>query len=564
MNLNKCSHKCFWQQTLSFFICLAFLVYSIATFVFLWKGVDYPLLSNSDAADIASMAAGRAQPGWYLKDELLSDPRNYAGYTIFSTWFIQHTAPLFNYDFSFASLLLVPPTVFFYLFGYYIFGRTIGLSTLAALGLSITLTRFIPVDNDFWGLVAEPLPRVQYAALLPIVLTILFKWYYKNYTLLLTFCLFGLLTYVHPVSGPFIALCVLLAVLSRGSDLNSFQTTFKRLFWAGLAYSVVILPFAVIYLKAKTEGFADPTQIDQISNIAKKRMANSHLDIKDAWTSVKLLKNQFFRWRFWYFTILPVFSMAVLWFKQPCKRREVCSWITIIASTLLVPLLILYIDTTYAKASGRSPIQTDMIRNIKFVVPFVIIASIWSTYQAALLLPTKWRTYVATAIVIFMSISWVDQKRDGIPEPVNGMRCWLDGHFFCNISEKEDNVRAMLKYIREQTPHDSTFQSAAIRFDRFNDECIRYAGHRSLTFSAKDGGLLYYFNQSNLLKWADKNEKRPDYKQMYDTPTTKQKFLKDQIKFGQYVDADYLILPFILSDQRVVYHNPDYSILRLK
>jgi hypothetical protein len=536
----------------AFFLCAA--LFFLAR---LQRSLPAPLVWG-DSANIASFAAALDHPRNFQGDALL---HNLDNIRIYST--IQIPLIRFFYrwvgEYGLSFLLLLGPTVFLQLLGFYLLGRVILASRYWALLFSLACA--IPttvVLQEFWGIVDNPLPRFTFQALIPFVLALFWIWRQRPRRWLVVMALAGLLVYVHPVSTPaWIAALWLGCMLYLPHNWSRWQKV-SWMVCLGAVSLLAMLPFIYNYLTYHETGQTANNALllrvlyeDFPENLLNPPAAVLDL-LQDVLSSGMLL--------------FGLAGLTVLWILKAGERRELLLTLVWLGGLLLISVVVPAAERIAERLFALVPLETELLRGIRYIYIFLILYSIWGLSEV-------WRRAryraLATGIVVLGLVPLILFVLPNL-ERLNRyldmkplVACWTTGRLLCPV---ENDYNSLVQAIRQQTPEDGRIYYSTNAYDTAALP-LRYLALRSLVYSYKDRGLLAYSNAAELEQWYQNMSEASAYKSdkiwLRSDPEGMRRFLD---RLG----ADYLVVNFALGPGRaadigaqIVYQNESFTLLQL-
>jgi len=496
---------------------------------------------DSDAGNIACFAAAADHPELFVGDALLGDPANYRFYRALQVplirWLSRHTG-----DYGTATNVLLGATIWAYLFGWYLFGCYFWRSRFCGACWALLQLPFITTSvGEFWGVFTSVIPRLSFQALLPWVLLLAVTtarrgpWTWP----VLTF-LAGLMVWVHPVSAPgcTLAVCLTWWVL----PMPGLEPR-ERLRWMGLsavAMVLALLPFAISFAGEKQA----PTALDTATaaQLMLKRINRSFLSLPyalaaDGWHMLK-------------HGVLPMslLGLVAIWRdRRPLDQaeRERVRFAAVWALGLLVVGVVLPgLDQLVALARHALPVQIDLIRHLRYSVPFLYGLWFWPLSRWCLADPRAWphrRWALALVVLAWLLLHNPYDLRRPVADP--------------------EAVRDMVVAIAETVPPQHRIMPIG-----FSALPIRFGALRPVVFSFKDGGCFATVRPDKLESWY---RTFASYRAIEALPDGAAK-LAAACQLTRDHDASYLVLTWstrpiteAVSGCRLLYHNHLYGLYQV-
>ncbi len=551
---------------------LIFIIVTIA-FCFGWVGTHlgkYPFLSG-DAAIVSSYAAALDHPSLFINDTLFKNPSDLNFYNIIHIPIIRLLVRLVgNYGSAFALLLF--PTTFLHLFGYYLLGNTLFKKRIWSI--LFTFSVMVPISlslGEVWGLHKDALPRHLFQVLLPFVLAAIIHWGRnpKNWPWLMG--LTGLLVYVHPMSLPAWGVAIFLGLWFLAMDLSN-KKKITGMILAALAFMVVILPFTFNYLSTTKFGSTAGGNYAYILQIKQERMG--YLDLKTGYKDFvkQVVFSHPLNLSIWIMIPTTGFGLYLYYRKQ--KKNwlglTIAAWW---AGIFIVGVLIPIVDHTLMAALKRMPLEIDLIRSLRYVIPLLLLTAFYILSEIGEI--TIWKaknrnnSLFSSAILILgfcLMLGWMLRynlfNNSALLQTAS---CWKTGHLVCPFQDNERRTQRVefLDMIKTVVPEGGTILGTDI-----SDLAIRYYALRPLVYSYKDGSTFIFTDQDDLMRWyrqylemgeIEKNNPKSD------------KYLDEMTRFAQKYQAEYIVLPYAFNTGNYlpeklepVFSNQNYSLFKVE
>ena len=517
-----------WSQ-LDLIILLLFTCYATLHFLGRWKGaIPFHSFYSSDATDICGFAAGRSFPELFPKDGILFSSENYDFYSTVQIPILQFMTKLTG-DCGLSFILFFIPLITLQLAGFYILGKILFKNRfwsllLAFLSLSPMETGF----NTFWGLAYEPIPRIWFQALLPFLLSLALLWNkeVKKWPLLMIFA--GLLMYVHPVSAPTWGFAVWIGLVFC---MPSGWTIFKKVTHAvftGLIFALTISPFLFIYLTTHEHGSTIDYQL--VNQILRERVPEFH---NLSHSFMGFLESIF---KYWVIIVFGFIGYIYVYITQNKERKYisiVTFWlIGIVITTVLIPL----IDHATAAALNQIPVQLDLVRNLRYLLPILEIGMIWGLLFTA----NRFTKTVEKSLVHLVGIIILFAFPPPIYDAQHALTNILSGNLVPEETDTSRFTTQNLELIKKSVPEKNPIFVAG----GIDGLVLRYSAKRPVVYLEKDGGVLIYGNHEALLKWFDTRNKLNSINNI-------KVQLDDLIRLARDSGAIYLTLGFKVTSEEL-------------
>jgi len=340
-----------------------------------WNGfTPFPFL-HGDAANIAGFAAAFDHPELFKGDGVLGDPKNFRLYSVLQVHLVRLLAKLTG-DYGTATVILLIPYVFLQLIGFYWLGRVLFASRYWAILLSLTNFVFVNLPYSYWGISADPQPRMAFQAVLPFLLLATYRWRGTPKAWLWLLIGAGLLVYVHPVGGFVWGPTLWLGFWLFLPKAWALPKRLTFMFLVGIAFAAAVSPYLIHYFQNHAFG-RPPIDSDIVYQIMGQRLRRGYVDIPFA------LANYLLFWLYPPRALLLIMAVIGPWVivlrhKYPGKGSLpflVGIWS---AGILLFSAVIPLVEQSIEKSLGLVPTQIDLIRGLRFLVPLVLMMCFWT------------------------------------------------------------------------------------------------------------------------------------------------------------------------------------------
>ena len=554
---------------------LIFLACAVVYFLGRLQG-NYPVvILTGDGGNIASYAAALDHPGWFQADPALGESNNIGIYATIHIPLIRFLKRLTG-DYGLAYAWLVLPQTFLQLLGFYILGRVLFTRTwgtgapvpavLAQAGknrfwalLLAFLTAMTVINiglGEIWGVWQDALPRVTFQSLLPFLLTLTLVWKDRpgRWPWLMLFA--GLLVYVHPISAPAWGLAVWLSLWLLQPKGWSWKRRILILLGLGVLFLVVLTPFAINYLSYRGR--------DQAADY------NTVMAILQTYSPANLLNVPAALWSFlWNMTrslLLPVAltGFVATWLLKKNDRTPVKIVLLWMAGIFITSVIIPFAEQMIEQRFHVLPIETELVRCIRYFVPLLLLFWIWplAEWTPRLTNPQARRAAIALGIVLFCF--WSATNRPAVRDIYQTFICFTKARLVCPAPSP---LNELILTLRTQTQpgegvlifnQDTAYVSQSLS--------ARYAALRPLVYTLRDSGILGYSNRSALPGWLATTKQMETLRAMTDP----QRRLAGLVPLADSLGASYLVVDFDVPPEMlsylpasVVMHNDRYILLKL-
>lgn len=542
---------------LDWLICLAFVTFAGIYFLGRLQG-NYPVaVLTGDAGNIASYAAALDHPDWFSADPVLGDPANIGIYQAVQIPLLRLLVRVVG-DYGLASIFLVFPQTLFHLLGFYVLGRALFHDRFWAFCLSM-ITAMTVINfglGEIWGIWPDSLPRVTFQALLPFLLALTLSWRENPRRWFWLMIFTGLLVYVHPISAPAWGLAIWLSLWLMHPKGWSWWKRLLVMLGLGSIFLVVLSPFFFNYLSYRGE---DPTlDVSVIRSILEVYSPENLFDVPSAvgdftWTMIRNL-------------LIPVsvIGFAGTWLLTKNRRlpqKMVALWMAGIAFTsILIPL----IERMVEQKLNILPIETELIRCIRYLIPLLLIFWLWPLAEISSRL--KSRSYRSGVILLGILLVgfWGATHRPALGDMLDAVACLTKGRISCSSPRALDELLVTLR--TDTQPGEAVFFYNQDLSTTSQSLSVRYTALRPLVYSFRDSGILGYGVRSELPGWLATTQLVDAIRATVD-PIERISML---IPLAQDLSADYLIIDFGIGSGAlddlpvmVLMQNETYTLLKL-
>jgi hypothetical protein len=481
---------------------------------------------GGDSTMILTRALAGLDARPYRLDYLFGDAGNYSFYNNANVILFQVTTLLGIDRPDMVLQVLKGLTTFAFLAGWYLLGTRLTGRWLAGVALALASTLTVPtVVGDYWGLYREAQPRVLFSACFPYIILLaidarrLLDW-------IATFALSGLAFWLHPASGPPVALATMAAMAVGHRERFSLLKLIGVCLVSGLVYLAIIAPNFVQYVGdvLRAGQGSDPALTAEATRL---RFAEEYVDVlhgvdeslRSIFAGPRLL-----------LAVLGLSGIWLVWGRGPSHERSGL-WIvlTMLVTILVLSCLVPVAENMAARAAGRQPLQLDLVRTVRYVIPLLLLLAIWGLSGIGRHMLLKALPLGVLALWAGASL-WPPRLAQN-SAPYWGARCWAQLDLICP-APATDPVGEMIAFIAAETPPDALF------FSSWLGPSIRGLAQRPLAFDWKDTGWLTY---SNHVKLGESLPAMRRYQAIAEDRTLGDPALQ-WVLLGQDVGADYVVV----------------------
>ena len=479
--------------------CLIATVWLAAT----WYGAPL-VVDTGDGGNVASIAAG-----WMHRDRFAEDAvfATSATSTVYLAAIVPATigmAALIG-DIGQGYLVLVWPMLVIQLLGFHRLGLRLFGHHGAALALALlSVPPVYAFPGELWGFLSMPLTRSMYGALFPWLVILLLRRDLSGWQPFWLMAACGLGIYVHPPSAPSVALAFWLAMLLARPAGIAPGTHLLRMIGAGAVFLAFALPLALVYIASFPSG-AESGAGQARSLAADALAARAGPQYYDAGKALRRFivgggnphGSWGWRWILWGVGIAAFWRVAKGWpdAAEDCRRLRWLMLGLLVASAGLAAL-----DQAIAAALGRRPVQIDLIRNLRFLIPLMLIGAVWFIVQEARRAPPGWRARGWRAALPLLCIVWWWTYPT---PPVTLLKTALTGETSLRTLEQPHD-RALLARLAAMPAHKRVLPLPLPRSESATELvglAIRYGSLQPVVFLQKDINLLAYSSSPSIPGW---------------------------------------------------------------
>ena len=544
-------------NTWDWLFVLIFLAFAVVYFLGRLQG-NYPVvILTGDGGNIASYAAALDHPAWFKSDPALGASNNIGIYATIHIPLIRALNHLTG-DYGLAYAWLVLPQTFLQLLGFYILGRVLFKNRFWAFLLAfLTAMTVINVGlGEIWGVWQDALPRVTFQSMLPFLLTLTLVWKDRprRWPWLMLFA--GLLVYVHPISAPAWGLAIWLSLWLLLPKGLSWKRRLLIMMGLGALFLAVLIPFTINYLSYR--GRDQGADYSTVMAILQAFLPANLLNVPAA------LGN--FLWNMTRSLLLPVAlaGVAATWLLKKGDRTPVKIVFLWMAGIFITSVLIPFAEQLVEQRYHILPLETELVRCIRYFVPLLLLFWIWplAEWTPRLSTPLARRATIALGIVLLGF--WSATNRPAVRDIYQTLICFTKARPVCAAPTPLSELILTLRTGTQPGEGVLFFtQDPAYTSQTLS---VRYEALRPLVYTSRDGGLLSYANRSALPAWMETTRQWEALRAMNDP----QERLVGLISMATELRADYLIIDFEIAPTlfaglpvKVLLHNDEYTLIKL-
>ncbi len=515
------------MMRINFLIYTLFLLISVGLQWYILKhdAHNFHIILSGDGGNIASFISGWLYPERFVNDLVLHDQSNFAFYLSASFPFTLLFHLFFNFDIGTAFSLAYAPLIFLQLWGFFLLGKKLFSSPIFGLALALISMASVHIGaGEHWAILHEPISRQWHNAFLPFLILLILNWKDKPEKWFWLFCLSGFSVYLHPVGAPALAFITgFVCLTSKPSSFTWFQHIIK-LSIASTGFFIFSGFFIYLYLTSfpalenaqsthdiSTHMFNDVYVANTHALIAFKQffIPTYELTLHDSFFEKFIEHNLTFKkllFKNWslIISIFGCFGYIYAYKNSTSKTQSHIITLTkMIIAVLIVAIIIPLCDQMIAKSFGRNPLQYDLARNIRFIIPLLYIGTLYYfahclySYKKTLVL--SWSLFALILCTpIMINFAFKEFKKD----------------YIANIFRIHSDASQHLAFLKEQPPRKILPLGNASRMQR-EALALRYIALQPVVFLPKDKNALAYSNSQDYWLWSE-------LKHTYDTLMSKQ------------------------------------------
>jgi hypothetical protein len=514
-------------------------------------------LLSSDAANLAGFAAATQYPQLFPGDLVLSNPANFRLYSTIHIPLLRLLESLLG-NFGLAFRVLLGPHVFLQLLGFYWLGRILFRSRFWGLILSLMAAAPTPLPvGEVWGIVVDALPRFTFQVVLVFLLGLAFLWRSRPRLWYGIMAFAGLMAFIHPISTPIWGATLLVGFWPVMPAEWPFKKRFWQLIKLGLVFSVALLPYLSIYLTSYQGGTRAAGDYNLLYTVLTEYFPDNIYDMPAAltafWGAISL------HGLIWF----ALLGLLLTFFLLPAERQNLSQVLFWGLGLLLATILLPWLEQIIEKRFRIIPLQTDLVRGIRYFVPLMLILWVFPLASLAQRLKNRWLVRGLKTLGLASAVFWVAvNPLQPVGELQSELACLASGKLICPVRQEFAQTLAAIKTL---TPEKATF--AVMREDWNNGTDVRYLSLRPLVYAFKDKGFLTYSNHTVLQRWYELFQLEREIYRKSTKPVDQRRMA---VEFARETQADYLLTDFPYTPAEVsqfnlniVYQNGTFMVLKL-
>ena len=543
------------------FDLLAVVFFALAALVFYSHRIGYDKVVTNlrgDAPMVAGVFAGRDYRSDFEGDPLLEQSRTTDAYITAAYWYVSIAHQWFNIPYGNAYISMLVPMVTLHLLGFYILGRVLFHSRIVAVLLAFSCSLLISFDTwgEFWGVFSsEPLNRVAIGSLLGILWSAAVYYGSKPKIRICIMAAIGFLLWIHPVAIPVLGFSIWLSFWVMRSETESLGKFVMNMALSAGVFLIVLLPYTLQYSTSFGHPNMPPTLYKKLYEI----MANSFIDgyLKNELTAIKAF--------FYYFIFEKPFlsgaiiAMIVTFFIAEGKdRRTILQFGLMTLGIFLVSDVLFLIDHYVAAERQHIPLQVDLVRGNRFLVPLSLVIIFYSSTVIYRRYGLKLGAPIFFAVVFFIFGNLQPNIKEAFENMQHGYQVLTHEGKPSNLPDVE-----MLNWLHDETPRKT---SVTAFFGDLLDNAVRYISLRQLKFAIKDSCFFNYFDWKKAIEYQDKKLLYTQVMQNTKLETRFQLAMKAALAFG----SDLMVIDKLLFGESyrvvsnaILWENSKYAVIDL-
>jgi len=533
-------------------VIAGFVVFAALVQLSSWRGLRPYVLLDGDTANIATFAAAWQQPERFVGDAVLGDRVAIQFYVTALIPLVQGLYPIVG-DYGTAFNVLLGPHVFLYTLGWYLLGRHLLESRRWALCYALANCVTIQtMSSDYWGLCGDVMPRLSFQTLLPFLLLVMLRYAGRIRLWPAFMAASGALLYVHPVSAPSVAFANLLGLASCKAVAPSRR--WVAFVASGATFLVIVLPFALIYGRHHSSG----PVADYASTIAAMRRLQGD-EFYDAGIALRHYLSHPFMTLVYAAGAAGLVSVAKWLPERRADARFFAFWLVgLLATTVGVTA----VEQSVCARMHRLPFEIDLIRNLRYAVPVLILFAVAGVKLLAASVRTGASRIAVLGTACAVLLAWLGLYRARTIPLGDELRCLSRGHVICT-PESAQRLEEALLYMKDRLPADSRILPS-VGTDAAM--AVRYVALQPVLYCDKDRNVITYGAADRLPAWT-RVETAMDAAQSEPTLALRLAALGE---VSRDLGADFLFVDAdapedaVPSGLRVVHRNSAYSVLKVE
>ncbi len=507
---------------------------------------------------VAGVFAGRDYRADFEGDPLLGDAETTDAYITVASGYVSLMHRWFDIPYGNAFVSMFIPVIVIHLLGFYFLGRILCRSRVLAVLLAIYSSVLINFDTwgEFWGLFSrEPLNRVMIGALIGLFWSVAIYYGRKPRMRPVIMAAVGLSLWVHPVAAPVLGFSIWLGLWVMRSEDEKLDKFILNMFLSAGIFLLVLFPYSLQYTSSFGHSGAPPGLQKEMLDI----MRNGYIDGYFR-NEIKAIK-QFFHVYLWQKPFLGMAMVALLgtiFLGGADDRRKAMQLGLMAVGILFVSDILFLLDHYVAMRAERIPLQADLVRGNRFLIPLSFAILFLSSAAALRRFGMNFGVPLSIIVTGFLVFSLQPNAKDVCLKLGQGFKVLALGGSPSNGPDVE-----MLAWLREQTPRKT---SVTAFFNDLMDNTVRYVSLRPLKFSFKDPCFFNYFDWKKALEFQQNKFIYGQAMAKQDRGIRLQSAVKTALIFGSEVivlDKGLFDDSYGKLEEALLWENEKYSVIDL-
>ncbi|MBF0437037.1 MAG: hypothetical protein HQL77_16935 [Magnetococcales bacterium] len=460
---------------------------------------------GKDASIFASYAAGMNHPDAFKSDVLLSDQKNIQFYNTIHIAAIRYLGPIIgSYDKVFVYLTGIH--AFIFLLGWYLFGMEFMHHRFLAFLMACLFSLRTDGLYDTWvGLMAEPLPRVSFDAVLGYLLAATLRWGHHPKAHVWIVMLFVPCLYLHPPFAALMGLFTWLIFLLRRTQGKGIRFLIVDNFGINIGFLGILITCYVSFASHVTPvGQVDPSAVYQIYLKVVPIYADSFPELMRIF--INLFNNGLLPMAF-------IGGFGIYYFgtyEQKQRLKFIVAWAGFI-------LFFAFLSIILQKSNWLSvkELMYTMygVQGFRYLFPILIALSLWifvivETNLSKNISPLLLR--IGLVIIILTGTGTFKKWEPYFTAPKQS---------YWNLLEQlsKEKRRKQLEIEMIEAIQNLTLPDAHLLPLNVEPEVIRYAALRSVIHGSSDFSSFIYSNHRAVITWFYRESLVEDVKNLWDS-----------------------------------------------
>jgi len=260
--------------------------------------------------------------------------------------------------------------------------------------------------------------------------------------------------------------------------------------------------------------------------------------------------------------ILGLFINLIFLRVPPKTYLLIFSWML---GILLTAVLLPWAMHTYERIMHLVPTETELVRDIRYFIPFLLLFCLWPFYELSRILRNRRAASGVTMAALVFVVIWGVMFPPPLDAVSQATACLEQGKLVCvQPSNYEKALQAVSAEVPPGAPVYATFGDDSLLAYGLP---VRYIALHPLVYAYKDRSQLVYSNHQTLALWNESYLAVNDIElNIHDPQVRFERHLELAKRLGaQYIFThfDFTLTGLELAQVSVVYANPGFKILRI-